>query len=126
TGKEMIARAIHALDRRAALKSLIVLDCTTVVPDLAGSEFFGHEKGAFTGANATRDWSFALAEGGTLFLDEVGELPPPLQAQLLRVVQERTYKRVGGNEWPRANFRLIAATNRTLDEDVERGACRRD
>jgi transcriptional regulator with GAF, ATPase, and Fis domain len=126
TGKEMIARVVHALDRRPGLRSLVVLDCTTVVPDLAGSEFFGHEKGAFTGATATRDGSFALADGGTLFLDEVGELPLPMQAQLLRVVQERTYKRVGGNEWLRANFRLIAATNRNLDQDVVQGGFRRD
>ena len=126
TGKEMVARVIHALDQRRGLKNLIVLDCTTVVPELAGSEFFGHEKGAFTGATATRDGSFALADGGTLFLDEVGELPLPMQAQLLRVVQERTYKRVGGNDWLHANFRLIAATNRNLDEDVAEGGFRRD
>ena len=76
-----------------------MLDCTTVVPELSGSEFFGHERGAFTHAVATRDGAFALADGGTLFLDEVGELPPTLQAELLRVVQERTYKRVGSNAW---------------------------
>jgi transcriptional regulator with GAF, ATPase, and Fis domain len=126
TGKELIARVVHALDRRPALKSLVVLDCTTVVPELAGSEFFGHERGAFTGATSARDGSFALADGGTLFLDEVGELPAPLQAQLLRVIQEHTYKRVGGNDWSRANFRLIAATNRNLDEDVAAGGFRRD
>jgi len=126
TGKELIARVVHALDRRPALKSLVVLDCTTVVPDLAGSEFFGHERGAFTGATSARDGSFALADGGTLFLDEVGELPAPMQAQLLRVIQEHTYKRVGGNDWLRANFRLIAATNRNLDEEVAGGGFRRD
>jgi transcriptional regulator with GAF, ATPase, and Fis domain len=126
TGKELIARMIHSLDRRPGKKGLVVLDCTTVVPDLAGSEFFGHERGAFTGASAARDGSFALADGGTLFLDEVGELPLPMQAQLLRVVQEHAYKRVGGNEWFRANFRLVAATNRDLDEEVRNGGFRRD
>jgi transcriptional regulator with GAF, ATPase, and Fis domain len=126
TGKELVARMVHALDRRPGKKSLVVLDCTTVVPDLAGSEFFGHERGAFTGASSARDGSFALADGGTLFLDEVGELPLPLQAQLLRVVQEHTYKRVGSNDWQRANFRLIAATNRNLDDDVAGGGFRRD
>lgn len=126
TGKELLARMIHALDRRPGKRSLVVLDCTTVVPELAGSEFFGHERGAFTGAAVARDGSFALADGGTLFLDEVGELPLPMQAQLLRVVQERTYKRVGSNDWMRANFRLIAATNRDLDSEVAGGGFRRD
>ena len=126
TGKELIARLIHDLDRRRGKKSLVVLDCTTVVPELSGSEFFGHERGAFTGASTTRDGCFALADGGTLFLDEIGELPLTLQAQLLRVIQERTYKRVGSNEWARANFRLVAATNRPLDGASEREGFRRD
>src|SRR5262249_5035658 len=93
---------------------------------LSGSEFFGHERGAFTGAVSQRDGAFALADGGTLFLDEVGELPLPLQAQLLRVVQERTYKRVGGNTWHRTNFRLVCATNRDLLAQVGRGEFRAD
>ena len=96
TGKELVARLLHHLDPRPDKRDLIVVDCTTVVPTLSGSEFFGHEKGAFTGASSTRDGAFAAADHGTLFLDEVGELPPPLQAELLRVVQEGTYKRVGG------------------------------
>jgi transcriptional regulator with GAF, ATPase, and Fis domain len=96
------------------------------VPDLAGSELFGHERGAFTGAAASRDGAFKLAENGTLFLDEVGELPLPLQAQLLRAVQEKTYKRVGGNTWRRAEFRLICATNRDLGAEVAQGRFRRD
>ena len=101
TGKELIARLIHELDRRAAGNEFVILDCATIVPELSGSEFFGHERGAFTGAVGARDGAFATADGGTLFLDEVGELPMPLQAQLLRVVQEGTYKRVGGNVWHR-------------------------
>ena len=100
TGKELVARLVHELDSDAAAQGeLVVVDCTTIVPELSGSEFFGHERGAFTGAVATRDGAFAAADGGTLFLDEVGELPMPLQAQLLRVIQEGTYKRVGGNAW---------------------------
>ncbi|WP_437314167.1 sigma 54-interacting transcriptional regulator [Sorangium sp. So ce385] len=126
TGKELTAQLIHALDPRPDKKDLVVLDCTTIVPELSGSEFFGHEKGAFTGAAGLREGAFALADGGTLFLDEIGELPLPLQAQLLRVVQERTYKRVGGNTWQRAHFRLVCATNRDVLAEVERGAFRRD
>jgi len=103
-----------------------VLDCSTVVPELSGSEFFGHERGAFTGAASERDGAFALANGGTLFLDEIGELPLPLQAQLLRVVQEHSYKRVGGNTWRRTEFRLVCATNRDLSELVRRGEFRAD
>ncbi|MFD8971107.1 sigma 54-interacting transcriptional regulator [Streptomyces sp. NPDC059593] len=114
TGKELVARLVHALDPRRGGEQLVLLDCTTIVPSLAGSEFFGHEKGAFTGALASRDGAFALADRGTLFLDEVGELPPELQAELLRVVQEGTYKRVGGNTWRTTGFRLICATNRDL------------
>jgi transcriptional regulator with GAF, ATPase, and Fis domain len=93
---------------------------------LSGSEFFGHEKGAFTGAVATRDGAFALANGGTLFLDEIGELPLELQAKLLRVIQERTYKRVGGNTWQHTDFRLVCATNKDLVEEVRRGKVRHD
>ena len=126
TGKELLARLVHALDPRHDKGELIVLDCTTVVPELSGSEFFGHERGAFTGAAVARDGAFALANGGTLFLDEVGDLPLPLQAQLLRVVQERTYKRVGSNVWQRTNFRLVCATHRDLPRDVGVGRFRAD
>ncbi len=100
-------------------KELTVLDCATVVPGLSGSEFFGHEKGAFTGAAGPRDGAFALADGGTLFLDEVGELPPNLQAELLRVIQEGTYKRVGSNTWRTTSFRLVSATNRDLVQEQQ-------
>jgi transcriptional regulator with GAF, ATPase, and Fis domain len=126
TGKELIARLIHELDPRAASRQLVVVDCTTIVSELSGSEFFGHERGAFTGAVAARDGAFATADGGMLFLDEVGELPMPLQAQLLRVVQERMYKRVGGNAWNHTEFRLVCATNRNLLAAIESGEFRRD
>ncbi len=126
TGKELVARLIHALDRRPGKGPFVVLDCTTVSPELAGSEFFGHERGAFTSAVAAREGAFALADRGTLFLDEVGELPLALQAELLRVIQERAYKRVGSNTWKQVNFRLICATNRNLVEEEARGAFRRD
>jgi transcriptional regulator with GAF, ATPase, and Fis domain len=126
TGKELVARLVHTLDPRPDKAELVVVDCTTIVPTLSGSEFFGHERGAFTGAAGPRDGAFALADRGTLFLDEVGELPLPLQAQLLRVIQERTYKRVGGNDWQRADFRLVCATHRDLAEAVRRGEFRHD
>ena len=126
TGKELVARIIHMLDARPEKRDLVVLDSTTIVPELSGSEFFGHERGAFTGAVGLREGAFALANGGTLFLDEVGELPLALQARLLRVVQERTYKRVGGNGWCRTEFRLVCATNRDLADEVRRDAFRGD
>ncbi len=126
TGKELIARLIHTLDARPDKGELVVLDCTTIVPELAGSEFFGHERGAFTGAIVARDGAFALANGGTLFLDEVGDLPRTLQAQLLRVIQEHTYKRVGGNQWCQSHFRLLCATNKDLTVEVKEGRFRAD
>ena len=126
TGKELLARLIHTLDKRPEKRELVILDCTTVVPELSGSEFFGHERGAFTGAVTARDGAFALAHRGTLFLDEVGDLPAPLQAQLLRVIQEGQYKRVGGNTWYDTDFRLVCATNRDLLREVEEGRFRAD
>ena len=126
TGKELVARAIHGLDAARSGCELVVVDCTTIVPELSGSEFFGHERGAFTGATAPREGAFALANGGTLFLDEVGELPPPMQAQLLRVIQEKTYKRVGSNLWQKTDFRLVCATNRDLKVEVAEGRFRHD
>ncbi|NHZ95407.1 sigma-54 dependent transcriptional regulator [Massilia sp. CCM 8734] len=123
TGKDQVAQLIHRLGGRG---ELVVLDCTTLTPELAGSELFGHERGAFTGAANARDGAFALADGGMLFLDEVGELPLPLQAQLLRVLQEHTYKRVGSNTWQRSRFRLVCATNRSLEEEVANGRFRAD
>jgi transcriptional regulator with GAF, ATPase, and Fis domain len=126
TGKELIARLVHSLDTRRKKRNLVVVDCTTIVPTLSGSEFFGHERGAFTGAVSSRDGAFAQADGGTLFLDEVGELPLTLQSELLRVVQEGLYKRVGGNDWRRTSFRLICATNRDLAAEAAAGTFRHD
>jgi transcriptional regulator with GAF, ATPase, and Fis domain len=126
TGKELIARLVHTIGQRSRQQDLVVLDCTTIVPELSGSEFFGHERGAFTGAIVPREGAFALADGGTLFLDEVGELPAGMQAQLLRVVQEGTYKRVGGNNWQQTNFRLVCATNKELLQEVAQGKFRSD
>jgi transcriptional regulator with GAF, ATPase, and Fis domain len=126
TGKELVARLIHQLDGRPGRKEFVVLDCATVVPSLSGSEFFGHEKGAFTGAARPRDGAFALADGGTLFLDEVGELPPNLQAELLRVIQEGMFKRVGSNTWRTTDFRLVSATNRDLIQEQKAGRFRLD
>ena len=102
------------------------MDCTTIVPTLSGSELFGHEKGAFTGADRPRAGAFAAANGGTLFLDEIGELPLGLQAELLRVLQEHTYKRVGGDAWAHSEFRLVSATNRDLVADQAQGLFRSD
>ena len=126
TGKELVARLIHSLDARPAKRDLVVLDCTTIVPELSGSEFFGHKRGAFTNAIADREGAFAAADEGTLFLDEVGDLPARLQPELLRVVQEGSYKRVGGNAWRKTRFRLICATHRDLLHEVETGNFRRD
>ncbi|UZN03467.1 sigma 54-interacting transcriptional regulator [Cellulomonas sp. S1-8] len=116
-GKEVAAHVVHQVDARRRERELVLLDCTTVVPTLAGSEFFGHEKGAFTGATTAHEGAFARADGGTLFLDEVGDLPPALQAALLRVVQEGTYQTVGGTRRRRTDFRLVAATHRDLRAD---------
>ena len=124
TGKDLLAQLVHRLGNCRG--DFTILDCATLSPELAGSELFGHERGAFTGAAAARDGAFALADGGVLFLDEVGELPLPLQAQLLRAIQERKYKRVGGNTWQPTQFRLVCATNRELEHEVARGAFRAD
>ena len=130
TGKELLARLIHAIgietEGGRRRRELVTVDCSTIVSELSGSELFGHERGAFTGAHSARDGAFALADGATLFLDEVGELPLQLQAQLLRVIQEKTYKRVGGNVWLKTNFRLVCATNRDLGDLVQCGRFRLD
>jgi len=126
TGKELVARLIHTLDRRKPKHELVIIDCSTIVAELSGSEFFGHKQGAYTGAVGSRTGAFQIADGGTLFLDEVGELPLGLQSQLLRVVQEGSYKRVGGNKWRTTNFRLICATNHDLSRGVEKGHFRAD
>ncbi len=126
TGKELISRLVHTLDRRPDKKKLIIVDCTTLSPELSGSELFGHERGSYTNAIQSREGAVALANGGTLFLDEAGELPLHLQAELLRVLQEGTYKKVGSNSWQRSSFRLVCATNRDLRKEVEEGRFRQD
>ncbi len=124
TGKELAARVAHSVGPMAG--HLVVVDCTTIVPTLSGSELFGHERGAFTGAMSVRTGAFAAAHGGTLLLDEVGELPLALQPELLRVIQEGTFKRVGADTWQHADFRLICATNRLLEDEVAAGRFRAD
>jgi DNA-binding NtrC family response regulator len=125
TGKELIARAIHNRSQRAA-RAFVSVNCAAIPTTLISSELFGHEKGAFTGATQRRLGRFELAEGGTIFLDEVGELPPETQIALLRVLQEREFERIGGNKVIRANVRVIAATNRDLQQLIEEGVFRDD
>ena len=125
TGKELIARAIHKRSARAA-RAFVAVNCASIPQSLISSELFGHEKGAFTGASQRRLGRFELAEGGSLFLDEIGELPSETQIALLRVLQEREFERVGGNQVVRADVRLIAATNRDLQAAVAAGTFRSD
>ena len=126
TGKEMLSKLVHHFDSRKGKGDLVLLDCTTISPELSGSELFGHERGAFTGANNSRDGAFSLANEGTLFLDEIGELSARMQSELLRVIQEGLYKPVGSNFWKKTIFRLVGATNRTLVEEVTAGRFRLD
>jgi formate hydrogenlyase transcriptional activator len=125
TGKELVARAVHRRSKRAA-RPFVSVNCAAVPRDLIASELFGHEKGAFTGALQRRLGRFELAEGGTIFLDEVGELTTETQVALLRVLQEREFERVGGNQSIRADVRVIAATNRNLEAGIAAGTFRRD
>ncbi len=125
TGKEVVARTIHAGGRRAGMP-FVVLDCATVKGDLLESDLFGHEKGAFTGAHAAKPGLIEVADGGTLFVDEIGEMPPDLQAKLLRVLDRGELRRVGGTAERRVDIRVIAATNRDLAADVRSGRFRED
>jgi transcriptional regulator with GAF, ATPase, and Fis domain len=125
TGKDVLARAIHLASPRAKFP-LVVVDCGAVSYSLIESELFGHERGAFTGAVAARRGAFENAEGGTLFLDEVGELPLDVQPKLLRVLEAREFRRVGGNKTQHTDVRVIAATKRDLKREVERGKFRED
>jgi transcriptional regulator with PAS, ATPase and Fis domain len=125
TGKELVARAIH-LESGRRTRAFVAVNCASLTPTLLESELFGHVKGAFTGAVATRLGIFAQADGGTLFLDEIAEIPMDLQAKLLRVLQERTFVPVGGTEPQKVDVRVIAATHRALREEVRAGRFRED
>jgi two-component system response regulator HydG len=125
TGKELVARSLHRRSRRAA-GPFVPVDCGAIPDALLESELFGHERGAFTGADSRRLGLMEFADGGTLFLDEIGELPLPLQAKLLRVLQERRIRRVGGRQEHAVDVRVVAATSRPIDRMVEQGGFRRD
>ena len=125
TGKELVARAIHAKSHRAA-NPFVEIDCASIPEALLESELFGHEPGAFTGASRAKPGLFEIADGGSVFLDEVAELPLHLQPKLLRVLQQRRYRRLGGTAMVAFNVRIISATNRELDTMVKRGDFRED
>lgn len=125
TGKELVARALHASSGRSH-RPLITLNCAALNESLLESELFGHEKGAFTGADKRREGRFVEADGGTLFLDEIGDISPLMQVRLLRAIQEREVQRVGSNQTLSVDVRLIAATHRQLAEEVSAGRFRQD
>jgi DNA-binding NtrC family response regulator len=125
TGKEVVARTIHEASSRRQ-KPFVVVNCATLPAELMESELFGHEKGSFTGAVAQKLGKFEVASGGTVFLDEIGELPLALQPKLLRVLQERTFERIGNTRTFEADFRIIAATNRDLEDEVREKTFRAD
>jgi DNA-binding NtrC family response regulator len=125
SGKELVARGIHDASSRRD-RPFVVVNCGAISPELIESELFGHEKGAFTGATAQRKGAFELAHNGTIFLDEIGELPIVLQPKLLRALEQKEVKRVGGNDLLLADVRILAATNRNLRDEVARKAFRED
>ncbi len=125
TGKEVAARSIHARSKRRD-KPFVAINCGAIPPDLLESELFGHEKGAFTGALTQRKGRFEMAEGGTLLLDEIGDMPMAMQVKLLRVLQERSYERVGGTTTMKCDVRVIAATHRNLESHIAEGKFRED
>jgi two-component system NtrC family response regulator len=125
TGKELVAKSIHFNSPRRN-KPIVAVNCAALAENLLESELFGHEKGAFTGAVARKKGRFELADGGTIFLDEIGELPPSLQVKLLRVLQEKTIERVGGTLPIPVDIRIIAATHRSLKQEIEEGRFRED
>jgi len=125
TGKELVAKSIHFNSPRKS-SPLIAVNCSAFAETLLESELFGHEKGAFTGATSMKKGRFEMADKGTVFLDEIGEIPLSLQVKLLRVLQEKTFERVGGTTPVSVDFRLVAATNKTLEKEVEKGRFRED
>ena len=125
TGKELIARAIHRQSLRAE-RPFVEVNCAAIPDELIESELFGHERGAFTGATTKRRGKFELADGGTIFLDEVGDMSLKTQAKVLRVLQEQTFERVGGNETLTVDVRVIAASNKNLEDEIQRGSFRED
>ncbi len=125
TGKELVAQTIHRLSKRAS-KPLIDINCAAIPDELIESELFGHEKGAFTGAAARKRGKFELANGGTLFMDEIGDMSMNTQAKILRVLQEQKFQRVGGSRTIKVDVRIIAATNKNLEEEIKKGNFRED
>ena len=125
TGKELVARAIHEASNRKD-ERFVAVNCSAIPESLIESELFGHEKGAFTGAENRRIGRFEQADGGTLFLDEIGDIPLNIQVKLLRVLQERTFERIGSGEIIRVDVRIVAATNRSLEHDIADGRFRED
>ncbi|MCF8054857.1 MAG: sigma-54 dependent transcriptional regulator [Deltaproteobacteria bacterium] len=125
TGKELVARAIHKKSRRRD-KSFVEVNCAAIPEELIESELFGHEKGAFTGATARKQGKFEMAHEGTIFLDEVADMSPKAQAKTLRVLQEKTFERVGGNQLITTDVRVLAATNKDIEQEMEAGRFRQD
>lgn len=125
TGKELVARAIHASSDRAS-RPFVTVNCGAIPENLLESELFGHVRGSFTGATSNKVGIFEVADGGTLLLDEVGDLPATLQVKLLRAIQEKSFRRVGGTRDQQVDVRIISATNRNLDEEVREGRFRED
>ncbi|MFS1505945.1 sigma-54-dependent transcriptional regulator, partial [Vibrio lentus] len=124
TGKELVARGVHEASKRTG--PFVPINCGAIAPELLESELFGHTSGAFTGAKKNREGLFRVASGGTLFLDEIGEMPLPMQAALLRVLEQRTIRPVGSEKEIAVDVRVVAATNRNLQEEVDKGHFRRD
>ena len=124
TGKELVARAIHTASERNG--RLVSVNCAAIPSELLESEIFGHEKAAITASDKTREGRVELARGGTLFLDEIGDMPLPLQSKLLRVLENRTVQRIGGNKEIEVDFRLVCATHQDIQKRVDEGAVRAD
>src|SRR5207248_8210161 len=125
TGKELVAKALHRNSPRAT-KPFVAINCAAIPETLLEDDLFGHERGAFTGAATQKKGRLEVADGGVVFLDEIGELAPALQVKLLRVLQEREFERVGGTHPIKVNIRLIAATNRELEQALREGKFRQD